>query len=148
MKSRRLRFLKHIGILTTSYILVTLMACTSSPTLAPPQTPTTPTPAGIGQSVTVTIAAENIAFDKDTIIAPAGADVIVVFTNKDRVPHNVAFYDTKAATKAIFVGEVITGPKTINYRFTAPSTPGTYFFRCDPHRSRMTGDFVVSNAGS
>jgi plastocyanin len=72
----------------------------------------------------------------------------VVFTNKDRVPHNVAFYETKAATKEIFVGEVFSGPKTISYHFTAPSTPGTYFFRCDVHPTTMTGDFVVTDAGS
>jgi len=127
-------------------MLGTLIACTSSP--APAPTPTTPPPAGTGQSVTINITAENIAFDKTTITVPAGADVTIVFENKDRVPHNVAFYETEAAAKAIFVGEVITGPKTISYRFTAPSTPGTYFFRCDPHRSRMTGDFVVTSTDS
>jgi len=127
-------------------MLGTLIACTSSP--APAPTPTTPPPAGTGQSVTVNIAAENIAFDKSTITVPAGADVTIVFDNKDRVPHNVAFYESEAAAKSIFVGEVITGPKTIGYRFTAPSKPGTYFFRCDPHRSRMTGDFVVTSTGS
>ena len=89
------------------------MACTSSPTPAPPQTPTTPTSAGTGQSVTINIAAENIAFDKVTITVPAGADVTVVFNNKDRVSHNVAFYETESAAKVIFVGEVITGPKTV-----------------------------------
>jgi len=89
-----------------------------------------------------------MAFDKATITVPAGADVTVVFNNKDRVPHNVAVYETKAAAKAIFVGEVFTGPKTINYRFTAPSIPGTYFFRCDVHPATMTGDFVVTSIGS
>ncbi len=146
MKNTLSGFGKSIGTIIASCMLVTLMACASSPT--PPPTPTTPPPAGTGQSVTINISAENIAFDKGTITVPAGADVTVVFNNKDRVPHNVAVYETRAATKAIFVGDVFTGPKTINYRFTAPSTPGTYFFRCDVHPATMTGDFVVSTAGS
>jgi plastocyanin len=40
------------------------------------------------------------------------------------------------------VGEIITGPATINYTFTAPSEPGTYYFQCDVHPS-MNGDFIV-----
>jgi plastocyanin len=45
--------------------------------------------------------------------------------------------------KPIFVGQIITGPSaTIDYKFTAPITPGTYFFRCDVHPS-MNGSFIV-----
>lgn len=137
---------KYFYVIIVIGLLVSLIACTSSS--SPTPTPTTPPPAGTGESVTINISAENIAFDKGTITVPAGADVTVVFNNKDRVPHNLAVYETKAATKAIFVGEVFTGPKTINYRFTAPSTPGTYFFRCDVHPATMTGDFIVTTAGS
>lgn len=123
--------------------LITLMACSSS-------TPTTDdqVPDDTGESVTINITAENIAFDKSTITVPAGANVTVVFDNKDRVPHNLAVYETTAATKEIFVGEIFTGPGTIEYRFTAPSTPGTYFFRCDVHPSTMTGDFIVTTVDS
>jgi hypothetical protein len=35
--------------------------------------------------------------------------------------------------KKIFSGDIITGGKNITYRFNAPDTPGTYFFRCDVH---------------
>ena len=127
-------------------LLVSLAACTSSSSSIPTQT--TPPPAGISKSITIDISAENIAFNKGTITVPAGADVTIVFNNKDRVPHNVAVYETQVATRSIFVGEVFTGLKTVNYRFTAPSTPGTYFFRCDVHPGSMTGDFIVTNAGS
>ena len=137
---------KYLYVIIVIGLLVPLIACTSSS--PPTPTPTTPPPAGTGQSVTINIAAENIAFDKATITVPAGADVTVVFNNKDRVPHNVAVYETQVATRSIFVGEVFTGLKTVNYRFTAPSTPGTYFFRCDVHPGSMTGDFIVTNAGS
>jgi plastocyanin len=59
------------------------------------------------------------------------------------IPHNVAVYENQDAKKAIFVGDVINGPKTITYNFVAPATPGTYFFRCDVHPRSMVGDFIV-----
>ncbi len=91
--------------------------------------------------------AENIAFNKSTITVPAGANVTVYFDNQDSgVPHNFALYETAAAEKYIFVGETITEPAKVEYTFTAPSEPGTYFFRCDIHPTQMTGQFVVQPA--
>ena len=96
------------------------------------------------ENVTVDIAADNMAFDTDTITVPAGAEVTIVFDNQDDgIPHNVAVYTDSSAAEEIFVGETITGPETITYTFTAPEEPGTYFFRCDVHPEAMTGDFVV-----
>lgn len=96
------------------------------------------------QTVTVDLVAKNIAFDKSTITVPAGAQVVVQFDNRDSgIPHNFAVYQSSAASKVIFKGRIITGPRSITYRFTAPSRPGTYFFRCDVHPSVMTGRFVV-----
>jgi plastocyanin len=96
------------------------------------------------ENVTVDIAADNMAFDTDTITVPAGANVTMFFDNQDDgIPHNVAVYTDSSAAEEIFVGETITGPETITYTFTAPEEPGTYFFRCDVHPEAMTGDFVV-----
>lgn len=94
--------------------------------------------------MTIDLVAQNIAFDKSTITVPAGAQVTVNFDNKDSgIPHNLAVYTNSSATTSIFVGSIITGPKTITYTFKAPTTPGTYFFRCDVHPTLMTGNFVV-----
>ena len=94
--------------------------------------------------MTIDLVAQNIAFDKSTITVPAGAQVTVNFDNKDSgIPHNLAVYTNSSATTSIFVGSIITGPKTITYAFEAPTTPGTYFFRCDVHPTLMTGNFVV-----
>ncbi len=80
-----------------------------------------------------------------TITVPAGASVTVNFDNQDSgIPHNFAAYTNSSATTPIFVGQVITGPATITYKFTAPSQPGNYFFRCDVHPTIMTGTFVVT----
>jgi cytochrome c oxidase subunit II len=94
--------------------------------------------------VVVDLTAQDIAFDKQTITVPAGAHVVVDFDNRDSgVPHNFAVYRTPAAQDEIFSGEIITGPATISYEFTAPETPGDYFFRCDVHPVQMTGTLVV-----
>ncbi len=95
-------------------------------------------------SVTIQLSATHTAFDTNTITVPAGADVTVEFTNNDTIYHNFAVYDSPAATTAIFVGDTIQGPAMITYHFTAPETPGSYFFRCDVHPKTMTGTFVVT----
>ena len=100
------------------------------------------TPAA-GGAATVNIAADNLAFDTNTITVPAGAEVTMVFDNQDQgIPHNVAVYDSPLRSEAIFVGDVITGPAETTYTFTAPSEPGTYYFQCDVHPD-MNGEFIV-----
>ncbi len=96
-----------------------------------------------GNATVVNLTAENTAFDTDTITVPAGANVTVNFTNKDDgIPHNFAVYDSSLRSEQIFVGEIITGPAEIDYNFTAPEKPGTYYFQCDVHPF-MNGEFVV-----
>jgi plastocyanin len=71
-------------------------------------------------------------------------EVTVTLDNQDAgVLHNVAFYTDRSASSAIHVGELITGVATEDVVFTAPSTPGSYFFRCDVHPDTMTGAFNV-----
>jgi len=146
-------FSKYALILTLLLAVATLAACqstsysTTTPNTTVPPSPTpAPSPAPVGQAVTVNISALNYRFDKSDITVPAGAEVTMVFDNKEAVPHNVAIYTTPAATDIIFRGDVITGPKTITYHFTAPTTPGVYFFRCDVHPMVMTGTFTVTGS--
>jgi plastocyanin len=92
----------------------------------------------------IKLVAKNIAFDTDRITVPAGSQVRIDFENKDEgVPHNFAVYMTSVAEEKIFVGDIISGPKSITYMFTAPEKPGDYYFRCDVHPESMTGTFVV-----
>jgi len=146
MKKAGLDFIKPLAIIVTGGILVTLAACTSAPT-STPTPPTTPAPES-GKSVTINLSVENKAFDKNTITVPAGAEVTVIFNNKDSIPHNLTVSEDRDSRKVIYNGDIITGPATVNYWFIAPSTPGTYFFRCDIHPSIMTGDFIITDTGS
>ncbi len=96
------------------------------------------------EAFTVSLTAQGLAFDKSVVTVPAGATITLHFVNKDGgVPHNVAIYENETAKTIIFQGKRITGQQTIDYTFTAPTTPGTYFFRCDVHPTMMRGQFVV-----
>ena len=134
---------------TSKTTTTTQTSQTVQPATQPPQTTQTPqttqkAPGGDPGAFSIMLTAKNMAFDKKTITVPAGASVTMTFDNKDAgVPHNFALYQDSSAAKAIFVGEIITGPSNTTYTFTAPSTPGNYFFRCDVHPTSMTGTFVV-----
>jgi glucose/arabinose dehydrogenase/plastocyanin len=107
-------------------------------------TTTTSPPAG-GTAVPVMLTAKNSAFDTNMITVPAGSTVVMTFVNNDaNVPHNFALYTDNKATTRIFVGDLVTGVRTVTYTFTAPSVRGSYFFRCDVHPETMTGTFVVT----
>jgi plastocyanin len=144
---------KSIPVATLIITILVLGACSSSTatttTSTTPKTtlPTTTQPSSTTApqtSVTVDLVAQSMSFDKNTITVPAGAKVTVNFNNKDSgIAHNFAAYTDSSATKSIFVGQVISGPKTTTYTFTAPGTPGNYFFRCDIHPSIMTGTLIV-----
>jgi plastocyanin len=96
------------------------------------------------KSVTISLTAENVAFDQKSITVPVGARVTIDFSNRDSgIPHNFALYRDVSAAESIFSGEIIIGPATARYEFTAPPVPGTYFFRCDIHPAMMYGDFIV-----
>ena len=104
---------------------------------------TTPPPT-TSQNVTINLIAQGLAFNQGTITVPAGASVTMNFDNKDTyIVHNFALYTDSSASTSIFIGQTITGPATVTYKFTAPTTPGNYFFRCDVHPTTMTGTFVV-----
>jgi plastocyanin len=103
---------------------------------------TTPSPLTEGNIITVTAA--GMAFDTSTITVSAGAHLTITFINNDSgIPHNIAFYTSPSATTVIYKGKTTTGVATITYTFDAPTTPGTYFFRCDVHPNTMTGEFIV-----
>jgi plastocyanin len=89
------------------------------------------------------VAAEGTAFDPTTLSWPADTEVTLAFDNRDPVdvagPHNVSVYD---GDTALFQGELIDGPTTIDY--TIPPMPaGTYEFRCDVHPT-MIGTVEVT----
>ncbi len=100
---------------------------------------------GGAQTVDVYLEASNIHFNRSSITVPAGATVNLHFENNDAgVQHNFALYENSYATNSIFIGTIVTGVASTVYTFTAPSTAGTYYFRCDIHPTQMNGNFIVT----
>jgi plastocyanin len=100
---------------------------------------------GTGQkpAETLMIAAQGIAFNRDTLEPPWGKPFAIEFTNSDvDTPHNVAIYTDSSASTRLFVGEIFPGAASRTYSVPALD-PGTYFFRCDVHPTQMTGSVVV-----
>jgi plastocyanin len=103
-----------------------------------------PVPTAPAGATSLEITASNLAFDKSSLSARAGQPVQIVLHNRDAgVLHNVSVYTNRSASQKIFTGELHTGPGDKTYSFTAPSQPGTFFFRCDVHPDTMTGNFIV-----
>ncbi len=132
--------------LWSTLVLVALMgvltACGTS--TSPTTSQGAPSTSSGGTAITIDLAAQNIAFDKASITVKAGSQVTINFNNKDSgIPHNFSMYTDSSASQNLFKGDTVTGPGTTVYKFTAPSTPGTYFFRCDIHPTQMTGQFIV-----
>ena len=126
---------------STTAVPTTATAEPTSPMVTGTTLPPTTAPS---EPVVIELVARGYAFDARTMTVPAGSEVRIQFSNQDADRHNVALYEDRAATRPIFVGELITGPRTITYSFTAPALPGTYYFQCDPHASFMNGDFIVT----
>lgn len=98
-------------------------------------------PAGVS-SGPVSIEAVSSQFDLKEFELQADLPAEIRFHNKDEnVPHNVAIYGDDKYTQEIFVGDILPGPLTTEYRFEAPH-PGEYFFRCDVHPN-MAGKVKV-----
>ncbi|MEO6398594.1 MAG: cupredoxin domain-containing protein [Tepidiformaceae bacterium] len=109
----------------------------AAPTVAVATVAPTPTSAPPAPSVSsVTVSAENLAFDRAVIRVKAGTTLTATLVNKDAgVEHNLAF-------SLPGVGHpTCVGPCTVSHTFTAASA-GSFSFFCTIH-STMFGDFIV-----
>lgn len=99
---------------------------------------------GGGPSVTVT--AQNVAFDTDTISLPADTASTIVFDNQDAgIQHNIAIFEDDTMATVLFRGELVTGPGKAEYQIP-PLPSGEYYFHCDVHPN-MNGTVVVGGGG-
>jgi plastocyanin len=146
---KQIRFIGYfLAIGLIAVLTIAMAACSSTPATSTTTTSTSSTlttsSSPTGQPVTIALTAQNMSFDKSVITVSTGAQITINFNNMDSgIPHNFAVYTNSSASTSIFIGTTITGPATTTYTFTAPNTPGTYFFRCDIHPTTMTGQFIV-----
>ncbi len=98
-----------------------------------------PASGGAGGSA-VQISAMNVAFEQQSVTAPAGAAFTIHFDNKDAgQPHNIDIKDASGAS--VFKGDLVTGPAAADYQVPA-LTAGSYTFVCDVHPN-MTGTLTA-----
>src|SRR5918994_398832 len=80
-----------------------------------------------GGAEPATVGAQGIAFDTDTISLPADQPSTHTFDNRDTVPHNIAIYADDSVSEALFQGDIITGPATVQYEVSPSPAGGGYF---------------------
>jgi cytochrome c oxidase subunit 2 len=118
--------------------------------LTPPPTPS-PAPSAStapgasqapGAAVTLKISAQGIAYDTDTLEAPANTPFKIEFANNDAgIPHNVAIHKDSPTGAEVWAGAIFNGVETRTY--DVPALPaGTYGFVCSVH-ANMTGTLTV-----
>jgi mono/diheme cytochrome c family protein/plastocyanin len=108
----------------------------ASPEASPGASPSAPA------GVVLEISAQNIAFDRAELRAPANTPFQIRFTNNDAgIPHNVAIHEGSPTGPEVWRGEIFNGVETRVY--DVPALPaGTYGFICTVHPN-MTGTLVV-----
>ncbi|HEY7763334.1 MAG TPA: cupredoxin domain-containing protein [Actinomycetota bacterium] len=101
---------------------------------------------GGGGGGATTVVASELAFDTDTIELRADTPTTLTLDNRDDgIPHNVAIYTDESLGESLFVGDLVTGPASVDYEI--PAIPaGEYYFHCDVHPD-MSGTVVVQEGG-
>src|SRR6266511_3527591 len=103
---------------------------------------------GSGGTVTISLTAKGLAFDKTKLSVPAGNPFAIAFDNQDAgIQHDVQIFDNEGFTGTpLLNGEIVTGPAKVTYEAPALD-PGTYFFHCSVHPAQMHGT-IDATAGA
>jgi plastocyanin len=117
-----------IATIALAAVTLAAAACGSGNAAEPSAAPSAP-PVDPGKPF---IASDSLKWDRAELKIPAGTAFELVYENREGPPHNVAIYTDGSANTPVFVGEIISGPKTVTYQVPAIEA-GTYFFRCDVH---------------
>ena len=86
-----------------------------------------PTPAGT-PAVTLTVVANNLAFDQTQLTVPADTTFAITLDNRDVAPHNVNITGNGVSRET----EPFGGPATQTYTY-AGLPAGSYTFLCSVH---------------
>ena len=120
-------------------VALALVACGGSPgSTKPPAGACVKTDASNG----VTLTANNLQFSTTCIEAVVGKDILIHFTNREAVPHDLAVYKDNTKKDLLGKSESITGPDGSTTLTIPAQLPGQLYFECTIHTS-MNGSLVV-----
>lgn len=124
------------GLAAAALAALVLAGCgsTAAPAMTPPGSAAPDGP-------TVTLAAQDVAFDTAELRIDANRPFTLVFENREAVPHNVSIDRSDGEHARVFEGAVFSGPATRWYAVPALA-PGDYTFVCEIHPN-MTGRLVA-----
>lgn len=131
-------------------LTVALAACSSGVSTSPLPSGAEPPAdcARVDASGVITLSADNLEFSAPCMVANAGEEFTIAFTNNESQPHNVAVYRDSTKANEIVRGEIITGPdQSLDYPVAALDA-GTYYFDCTVHPGDMNGPLYVVAAGT
>lgn len=119
-------------------------AATGAPSSGAPSSPSGSGGAGTTVSIETTNDAP-LVFNPADFTVPAGATVTISYMNNSTLPHNIQIFDgADNSAPSLGASTVGTGPNDAQtLTFTAPTTPGDYFFWCDVHQNAMKGTWHV-----
>ena len=122
-----------------------IAAANASPSPPPPQPSggsTPPGQSGPPAAAPLSLVAQNIAYDKTELSAPANTPFQIQFDNQDAsIPHNVAIHEGSPTGAELFKGEIFPGPAQKTYD-VPPLKAGAYAFVCSVHPN-MNGTLTV-----
>ena len=93
-----------------------------------------------GEGGGLSISAEGVQFDTDSLELPADEEASLTFNNADTVEHNVSIYEEEGGAE-LFKGDIIPGGQETTYQIPAIEK-GEYYFQCDVHPA-MNGTVTV-----
>jgi plastocyanin len=130
----------HLDALAASSMIP---APSGAPAASPAASSAAPSPAPSGSPAANVLkqTAKDIAFGVTELAAQADTPFTIHFDNQDTVPHDIVIKDASGAE--VFTGELITGPKAVDYAVPALKA-GAYTFNCSIHPN-MTGTLTVGS---
>jgi cytochrome c oxidase subunit 2 len=108
---------------------------------SPSPAPSGAAPSGAAAGPAIDLVAQNVAFDKADLSAPASAPFTIHFDNRDPgVSHDVDILD--GSGKKVFDGKEFPGPAAQDYA-VGQLPAGSYKFECSIHPTLMFGTLTV-----
>jgi plastocyanin len=90
------------------------------------------------------IAAVDLEWDTEELLAVADEPLTVAVENEDPTPHNFSIYEDDSLEKELFIGENI-APSASSEEEIDPLAAGEYYFQCDLHPS-MNGTLTAEQS--